>query len=378
MKKVYIISSEYKRLGSDEDDNRVSASVDRIFRTLEVAREYVKNKAEAQGFLDYKITECELGYQIRRYEITDETKEFEFKGKKYVLNRIRSTQDFTCQGKEVHIGDLGGFVEKKNAHLILENDPYIGENSWIFNNACVFENASVHDDAYVCNEAMVYGAASVRDHAIVEGYAEIEDFAEITGNAIVADYAIVKDSAQVYGDAKIGVDATIYDHAKIGDQASVYGMAKVHGNAKIGSNAFVHEQAEIYGDAEVSQNTEVYGTAKVYDKAKIANYNDNKIIKIEGQTQVHGESELYYDALTDLASLGKIPCKKMEDDKDLSFVLTDKDCTEKGIEDIIPLAVKDRILAEAKELAAKKQAETRGPKIKENHKKNNKNITIDD
>ena len=61
MKKVYIISSEYKRLGSDEDDNRVSASVDRIFRTLEVAREYVKNKAETQGFLDYKITECELG-----------------------------------------------------------------------------------------------------------------------------------------------------------------------------------------------------------------------------------------------------------------------------------------------------------------------------
>ena len=89
---------------------------------------------------------------MKKYELTDETKEFDGK----TLYRIRALIDFGL----VKAGDFGGWIEKE------ENLSQEGR-CWVYDNACVYENASVFENAYVSGNAKVFGNANVFDNACV-------------------------------------------------------------------------------------------------------------------------------------------------------------------------------------------------------------------
>ena len=86
---------------------------------------------------------------MKKYELTDET--IEFYGR--TLHRIRACRDFvTIAGKQVKVGDLGGFVETE------ENLSHDGM-CWVFGDAKVCGNTRVYGDAKVYGNAKVYGDA---------------------------------------------------------------------------------------------------------------------------------------------------------------------------------------------------------------------------
>ena len=78
---------------------------------------------------------------MKKYELTDETKEFDGK----ILYRIRALIDFGL----VKAGDFGGWIEKE------ENLSQEGR-CWAYDNASVFGNANICGDAKVFGNANIY------------------------------------------------------------------------------------------------------------------------------------------------------------------------------------------------------------------------------
>lgn len=93
--------------------------------------------------------------------------------------RIKAEKDFTCQGRRVKKGDLGGLVWSKH-NLSQEGD------CWIF------DEALVHDESFVCGNAMVSdyallkGEAIIKDQVIVKDYAILQDEVTFTGNVVIS------------------------------------------------------------------------------------------------------------------------------------------------------------------------------------------------
>ena len=143
---------------------------------------------------------------MKKYELTDETKEFDGK----TLYRIRALADSVL----VKTGDLGGWIEKE------ENLSQRGK-CWVYDNACIYGNARVFDNAYVFSNAHVFG------NARVFGNADICGNAHVFGNARVFDNACVFDSACVFDNACISSDAKVYDNARVCENMRVsYSHAK--------------------------------------------------------------------------------------------------------------------------------------------------------
>ncbi len=119
---------------------------------------------------------------MKKFELVPEMSIY-LSGRK--LFRIRALIDFTTKWDEtIHIGDLGGYVEKE------ENLSHEG-NAWVSGDAWVSGNARVYGDAWVSGDAWVYGNAWVYGDAMVCGNAWVSDNAEVYGNARVCDDAEV-------------------------------------------------------------------------------------------------------------------------------------------------------------------------------------------
>ena len=97
---------------------------------------------------------------MKKYELTDETKEFDGK----TLYRIRALIDFGF----VKAGDFGGWIEKE------ENLSQEGR-CWAYDNACIYGNARVFDDACVCDNAKVFGNACISSDAKVCNNARVRE-----------------------------------------------------------------------------------------------------------------------------------------------------------------------------------------------------------
>ena len=106
----------------------------------------------------------------RKYKLTDEKKVLD---DGTVLYRIQALRDFNLvNGKEVKVGDLGGWVESES-NLSHDGESWIGDEAMVRGNAkvgksaLVFENANIYDSAHVKDRAQVYGDASVYGNACV-------------------------------------------------------------------------------------------------------------------------------------------------------------------------------------------------------------------
>ena len=104
---------------------------------------------------------------MKKYELTDETKEFAGR----TLYRIRALIDFGL----VKTGDFGGWIEKEKN---LSQDG----KCWAYDNACIYGNARVFDDACVSDDAHVSDNAFVSGNAKVFGNAEVFDDACVCGD----------------------------------------------------------------------------------------------------------------------------------------------------------------------------------------------------
>ena len=167
---------------------------------------------------------------MKKYELTDETKEFDGK----TLYRIRALIDFG----NIEAGDLGGWIEKE------ENLSHEG-NCWVYDNAYVYDNARVYDNAHVYGNAKIFGNAYVHGGVRVYGNAKVFGNAYVSGNACIYGNARVCDYAHVYGNAKIFGNAYVYDNALVYDNAQIYDNACIYSYARVCDNALVCENMRV-------------------------------------------------------------------------------------------------------------------------------------
>lgn len=154
----------------------------------------------------------------KKYALTDGTKKVDG----HILHRIMAVKDFD----DVHVGDLGGWVESE------DNLSQFG-NCWIYDDAMVLDEAKVFDDAKIRDKAVIYGWAIVCGKAMVSGHANVCGRAIVTNEAIVSDMAMVR------------------DRAKVSEKAFIHEMAWISGNAWVYDNADVCHNADICDYARV-------------------------------------------------------------------------------------------------------------------------------
>ena len=158
-----------------------------------------------------------------KYEMTDITETVKLNDREVTVYRIRATEDFTVEAwnglrvfpKEIHAGDLGGFIEHER------NLSQTG-SCWVGGKAAVLDEASVSEDAYVsgwprcliAGHAKIYGKAKVCVASQVCDYAEVSGNAWLYGMTIVKDHAKIKDSAHICS-TMIGGEVVVCDEAYI-------------------------------------------------------------------------------------------------------------------------------------------------------------------
>jgi UDP-3-O-[3-hydroxymyristoyl] glucosamine N-acyltransferase len=215
---------------------------------------------------------------MKKYELTDETKEFEGK----TLYRIRALIDFG----NIEAGDLGGWIEKEE-NLSHEGNCWIYDNAKVYDDALVYGNAQVYDNAWVRGNVQIYGNARVYDYARVYdgvrvyGDAKVYDYVRVYGNAQICDNAwvcgharvcgnaLIYGNTMIYGNARVCDDAHIYDNAKVCNDAYIFGNACIYGNAQVCNDAYVYDNARVCGNANVFGNAQIYGNAQICDNACI-------------------------------------------------------------------------------------------------------------
>lgn len=155
---------------------------------------------------------------IKKYAITAISRDVTVCGEAKTVHRIIALKDFTVEAwngrkvfaKEIHVGDLGGYVESEDN---LSQDG----NCW------------VDDKATVCGDALV------------------------SENAYVGGRAWVVDNARVYGNAKVSIGSRLFGHSEVSGDAWVYGFTLLKGNVKLTDNAHVCSTT-IDGDVTVCDN----------------------------------------------------------------------------------------------------------------------------
>lgn len=264
----------------------------------------------------------------KKYEFTDDILEFEYIGK-YKLRRIRALKDFqTVDGKMVHKGDLGGWIE--NEKCLSHNG-----NCWVAGEAKVLgernngisvsftKNGIVErkDSSRKLGDAIVSKNALISENAVVYCCRCITDNARVAGNADIA-FSSVFDNAVVEGDADIG------QHTYIGGNSHVFGHVGTY-EAKIGGNAEVSGLTYLYG-SNILDNAKVSGNhltgcivkdnviiedplGKATDKPYVESIGyPNGTVNIEdcvfsGNVHVVGQPELCNSVFTDNAVIqGKV------------------------------------------------------------------------
>lgn len=97
----------------------------------------------------------------KKYELTTETKVVDGK----TLYRIKALIAF----RDVHAGDVGGFVES-DTNLSHDGNAWVYDNAWVSGNAWVYGNAKVYDNAKVSGNAEVSANAIATKAVLNVGY----------------------------------------------------------------------------------------------------------------------------------------------------------------------------------------------------------------
>lgn len=234
---------------------------------------------------------------MKKYELTDETKEFDGK----TLHRIKALIDLSSLA--VKAGDLGGWIEKE------ENLSQEGQ-CWVADNACVFDNTHICDNAWISGNARVFGNVRVSGNAQVDnatyvhGDACVFGDACISGNVHVFGSVWIFDNAHVFGNACISDNARIHGNAKVFGNAHVFNYARVFGNTKVFDNAWVYNDAHVRDNAKVFDKARVHGDARVYGSACVygsAYISGNACVSGNAQVYdnacVSGDAKVYGDAI---------------------------------------------------------------------------------
>ena len=195
--------------------------------------------------------------ELKKYELTDETKEVKRLFNCFVLHRIRALKDFG----DVHAGDLGGWVESEE-NLSHSGDAWVYTEAEIFGHAAIFENAKIS------------GHAAIFENAKISGHAEIFENAEIFGHAVIFENAEIGGHAAIFGNAEISGHAAIFENAKIS------GHAMIFENAEIGGHAEIFENAEISGHAAITKATDILTISPIGSRNDTTTFYKSKNNKI--------------------------------------------------------------------------------------------------
>ena len=156
-----------------------------------------------------------------KYEIT------EISHPKYPwLHRIRALRDV---GKDVHAGDLGGYVQSA------ENLTQEG-SCWLSGDAIACEDALVSQHALVSDQAVIRGSAYVGDSSRIEDHVVVEDHAIVTAGCVELN-------ARISGNAKIGANLVTKHFPLITQDAIVYG--EVRGKVDVCGHSVILPGAKI-------------------------------------------------------------------------------------------------------------------------------------
>jgi len=154
---------------------------------------------------------------MKKYELTDE--KLDWNG--HELYRIRALTDFvTITGREVKVGDLGGYVQSGN-NLQQEGRCWVADNAKVYDIALVCDNAEVSVNGQVFEQAVVKNSAIV-DDSINAYYPQIKGSARLIENARVRCQGVVRGNAVVGGN--ITIDCSV----------DVRGWSIIRGSATIG------------------------------------------------------------------------------------------------------------------------------------------------
>lgn len=178
--------------------------------------------------------------------IEDDTKEIDG----HTLHRIKCITEFCNQEETIHVGEVGGYVEKR------EN---LSDNAWVYDNAMVYGDAVILNSASVKDNAVVYGSVVVDDRAFISGNAKVladnindkiivTDNSTITGDAGVMGKVVIAHNAFITGNAVIKGDGVeIKGDAQILDNVQIVSQARIRGNTIIRGNAIIAGDAHIRG-----------------------------------------------------------------------------------------------------------------------------------
>ena len=174
---------------------------------------------------------------IKKYAITAISRDVTVCGETKTVYRIIALKDFTIEAwngrkvfaKEIHVGDLGGYVESE-------------------------DNLSQDGNCWVDNKATVCGDALVSENAYVGGH------------------AWVVDNARVYGNAKVSIGSKLFGHSEVSGDAWVYGMTLLKGNVKLTDNAHVCSTT-IDGDVIVCDNAYIDNVRFAISESRIIGEN---------------------------------------------------------------------------------------------------------
>lgn len=210
----------------------------------------------------------------KKYCLTKEKIIVEENEKEKTLFRIKAIKDFkTVDGKIVHKGDLGGFVEfEKN--LSQQGCCWVADNAKVYGRACVRQNAKVYDNAEISGCAYVCENSRVYNNSIISGNAIIYGSAKIHGNVYVDNNTEIEGNANIYGNAWI-------------KDSSVVSSGKIYGHTKIGGHTQIRACDTICG------NTIIYDSVIGGEKVKIKTQK-NEYCTITGKTFI--ESNAIIDA----------------------------------------------------------------------------------
>ena len=173
------------------------------------------NKTQAlfvkvNSILSRSINKEILGTYTQKYMLTEEKKIYD-NCPNIVMYRIQALKDFTTtSGRQVHAGDLGGFIESEK-NLSQQGNCWVFDNAIVFADGYVYENAEIRDNAKIIG-GEVYGNAQVYENAQVCG--RVFGKAKVHGNADVLNTGKVCGFSEVCGDEIIKYEKFTYELPK--------------------------------------------------------------------------------------------------------------------------------------------------------------------
>ena len=186
--------------------------------------EQTTENGEAVGFDSYKLFELGGSMTNQKYEITDIVH-----GEYPFLHRIRALRNI---GKDVKVGDLGGFVEHEEN---LSFEP--GDDAWIYDDTIAAGDSIVDKGSVLRVRAVICGHAYASHGSVLFGDARAEDDAYLRG-------ATMWDCARASGTSVIVASPDDPARApRLSGRCAVYG--KVMGDVHLLGSAVVISGEEV-------------------------------------------------------------------------------------------------------------------------------------